>query len=67
MRRKLDIEKLKLIPKMLDEEMSYTQIGEALGVSPSAVYYWVRRMKNAHVRLNVTKGRRPINLKELNS
>ena len=65
MRRKLDIERLRKIADSINEGKSYKATAEELGISVGAINYWIKRMKTAHVQLNITRGPKPMNLKEL--
>lgn len=65
MRRKLTIDKLKLVPKYLDEGLSYKDIAQRLDVSVSSLDRWIKKMKGAHVRMKITRGPKPLNLEEL--
>lgn len=63
MNRKLKIDQVKLIPDLLESGLNYQQIAEKLNVSKRTINYWIRRLKNANVKLVIRKGPKPLKLR----
>lgn len=60
---KLKAEQIKSIPKLVDEGLKYKTIAKELGVSYSAVRYWVTIMRKGGVEVKSKCGPKPLRFK----
>lgn len=61
-KRKLQIEQLREFPKLIEQGMTYKEIALRFGVCTRTVDYWIWRLKNAGIKLNITKGPKGLKL-----
>lgn len=60
--RKMTIEKVKLIPHLLEQGKTLKEIGIELGASERCIQFWIKRLKYAGVKLHITRGPKPMKL-----
>lgn len=63
-KRKVTMEMLKRVPDLLEEGKRYDEIAKELGISRTTLTYWIKRMKWAGVKMNITRGPKPLKLDE---
>lgn len=62
MNRKLTIDKIKLIPKLIEEGKTYNEIAKTLDVSVPTIQYWITRLRYAQVKMDIKRGPKPLKL-----